>query len=138
VTRVAKSFFIHVVHSPPRAVGYVAAPELPSQEGRAPSRVTRGSTRTLLSGRQSPKSWDMWQHRSSPLRKAKPGAEGHVVAPELISSRRQGPELRDTWQRRSSPQQGGRVRSRRTRGGAGAYLYRDVWSKATAYIRSLF
>jgi hypothetical protein len=49
VPRAAKPFFIHVVHSPPGAVGHVAAPELPSQEGRAQSRGTRGSTGAHLS-----------------------------------------------------------------------------------------
>jgi hypothetical protein len=44
VARTAKAFFIHVVHSPPGARGHVATPNLPSQEGRAPSRGTRGST----------------------------------------------------------------------------------------------
>jgi hypothetical protein len=34
VARVAKFFFILVVHSPPGAVGNVKALELPSQEGR--------------------------------------------------------------------------------------------------------
>jgi hypothetical protein len=62
VPRVAKPFFISVVHNPPGAVGHVAAPELPSQEGRARSRGTRGSIGAQLSGRQSPKPWDTWQH----------------------------------------------------------------------------
>jgi hypothetical protein len=44
VPRVAKTFFIPVAHSPSEAVGYVATLELPSQEGRAPSRGTHGST----------------------------------------------------------------------------------------------
>jgi hypothetical protein len=51
--RTAKSFFILVVHSPSGAVGHVAAPELPSQEGITPSRGTHGSPRTPFSGRQS-------------------------------------------------------------------------------------
>jgi hypothetical protein len=55
VPMTAKSFFISLVHSPPGVVGHVAALELPSQEGRALSRGTRGSTGALLSGRQSPK-----------------------------------------------------------------------------------
>jgi hypothetical protein len=58
VPRIAKSFFISVVHSPPGAVRHVAAPELPSQEGRAPSRGTRGSTGAPILGRQSPEPWD--------------------------------------------------------------------------------
>jgi hypothetical protein len=68
VPRAAKPFFIPVVHSPPGAVGHVAAPELPSQEGRALSRGTRGST----------------------------GAEGHMTMPELTSARMRGPRPRDT------------------------------------------
>jgi hypothetical protein len=59
---------------------------------------------------------------------------GHMSAPELTSSRRQGPELRDTWEWQSSPQQGDEVRGRGTRGGAGAHLCREVWSKYTAYV----
>jgi hypothetical protein len=49
--RVAKTFFIYVVHSPPGAGGHMAAPKLPSQEGRTPSSGIRGSTGALLSGR---------------------------------------------------------------------------------------
>jgi hypothetical protein len=48
-SRVAKSFFIHVVHSTLEVVGHVAAPELPSREGRALSRGTRGSAGAHLS-----------------------------------------------------------------------------------------
>jgi hypothetical protein len=48
------------------AGGHVAAPELPSQEGRARSHGTRGSTGSHLSGRQSPDLRDMWQRQSSP------------------------------------------------------------------------
>jgi hypothetical protein len=51
VPRAAKTFFIPMVHGPPRAVGHVTALELPSQEGRAPSRGTCGSTGAPLSGR---------------------------------------------------------------------------------------
>jgi hypothetical protein len=70
VSRAAKPFFIHVVHSPLGAVGYVAAPELSSREGEfgamwqrlssprqggeVQSSGTRGSAGALLSGRQSP------------------------------------------------------------------------------------
>jgi hypothetical protein len=70
VPRAAKPFFILVVHSPPRAVGHVAAPELPSQEGRAPHRGTRDSIGGHL------------------VKEARSGAEGHVVAPKLTSVRR--------------------------------------------------
>jgi hypothetical protein len=51
VPRAAKPFFIPMVHGPPRAVGHVAALEPPSQEGRALSRGTCGSTEAPLSGR---------------------------------------------------------------------------------------
>jgi hypothetical protein len=58
VPRAAKPSFIPVVHSPPGAMGYVAAPKLPSQEGRAPSHGTHGSIEAPLSGRQSLEPWD--------------------------------------------------------------------------------
>jgi hypothetical protein len=38
---------IPVVHSPPGVVGHVAAQELISQKGRAPSHVTHGSIRYI-------------------------------------------------------------------------------------------
>jgi hypothetical protein len=117
MSRIAKSFFIPVAHSPPGAVGHVAAPEIPSQEGRAPSRGTRDSTRAPLSGRQSPESWDMWQHRSSPRqggkvrswgkrgsvgahlsKEARSSAPEHVVALEPTSAGRCGLKLQFTWQ----------------------------------------
>jgi hypothetical protein len=115
VPRTAKHFFIHVVHNPPGAVGHVAAPELPSQEGRALSCVTRGSTEAPLSGRQSPEPWDTWQHRSSPLRKAEPRVVGHVAALELPSSE-------------------GRGRSQGTRGSVGAHLSKEVRSGAAGHV----
>jgi hypothetical protein len=59
----------------PRAV---TAPELPSQEGRARSHGTRGSTGAHLS------------------KEVRFGAEGHVTTLELASTRRQCQELRDT------------------------------------------
>jgi hypothetical protein len=72
VPRAAKHFFIPVVHNSTGAVGHVTAPELPSQEGRAPSRGTCGSTGAHLS------------------KEARSRAEGHMAAPELTSARRQG------------------------------------------------
>jgi hypothetical protein len=78
--------------------------------------------------------WDMWQHRSSHLRKAEPGAVGHVATPEFTLSMRKGPELRDTWQRRSSPQQGGEVRGHGTHGNAGALLSDEVRSGAVGHV----
>jgi hypothetical protein len=117
VPRTAKPFFIPMVHSPSGAVGHVAVPELPSQEGRAPSRGTRGSIRAPLSGRQSPKPWDTWQHGSSPRqggkyrsretrgsagahlsKEVRSRAAGHMVAPEPTSAGRCGPKLQLMWQ----------------------------------------
>jgi hypothetical protein len=82
-------FFILVVHSLLGVVGHVAAPELPSQKGRAQSRGTRGSTGAYLS------------------KEARSGAEGHMIALELTSVRKRGPGPRDTWQHWSLPLQGG-------------------------------
>jgi hypothetical protein len=66
VPRAHKHFFISVAHCLSGVVGHVAALELPSQESRAPSSGTRGSTRAPLLGRQSPEPCDTWQRRSSP------------------------------------------------------------------------
>jgi hypothetical protein len=63
-----------------RAMGHVTAPELLSQEGRARSRGTRGSTGAHL------------------VKQARSGADGHVAASELTSARRRGLEPWDTWQ----------------------------------------
>jgi hypothetical protein len=89
--------------------------------------VTHGSTGAPLLGRQSPELWDTCQHRSSPLRKAEPGAVGHVTAPELTSlearseaeghvavseltlARRRGLRPRYMWRCRSPPLHGGEV-----------------------------
>jgi hypothetical protein len=68
--RAAKPLFIPVVHNPPGAVGHMAAPKIPSQEGRARSHGTRVSTRAHL------------------IKEARSKAEGHVAAPELTSVRR--------------------------------------------------
>jgi hypothetical protein len=153
VPRAPKPFFIHVVHSPPGAVGHVAALELPSQEGRTLSRGICDSTGAPFSGRQSPEPWDTWQRRSLPQQRgevrgrgtrgsaraylskeARSGTVGHMAAPELTSVRRRGSELRDTWWHQSSPQQGCEVRGRGTRGGSGAHACRAVWSEATTYV----
>jgi hypothetical protein len=95
---------------------HVAAPELPSQGGEVQDRETRGSTGAHL------------------IKEVRSEAEGHVTAPELTSVRMRGPGPRDMWQHWSSPQQGGEVRGRRTRGGAGAHICREAWSEATAYV----
>jgi hypothetical protein len=70
VPSAAKPFFIPVVHIPPGGRG------------------TRGNIGAPLLGRQSPELWDKLQHWSSPLRKAEPGAAGHVIGPKLTSARR--------------------------------------------------
>jgi hypothetical protein len=87
VPRAAKSFFIHVVYSPPGpwdtwqhqisslrkvepgVMRHIAAPELPSQEGRARSHGTRGSNGAHLT------------------KEVRSEAEEHVVASELTSAR---------------------------------------------------
>jgi hypothetical protein len=112
----ARHFFIPVVHSPLGAVGYVVALELSSRGGRARSLGTRGRVGAHLG------------------REARSGAEEHVAASKLNSTRRRGPGPRDTWQHRSSPQQGSEVRGHRTRGGSGAHLCREVWSETTACV----
>jgi hypothetical protein len=91
VPRVGKPFFIPVVHSPPGAVGHMAAPKLPSQEGRARSHGTHGSTGAHL------------------IKEVRSRAEGHVAAQELTSARWRGPGPWDTWWHRSPPLQGGVV-----------------------------
>jgi hypothetical protein len=70
VSRAAKPFFIHVAHGPPGGVEHVAAPKLPSQEGRVWSRETRGGTGAHL------------------RKEVRSGATGHVTASELTSTRR--------------------------------------------------
>jgi hypothetical protein len=70
VPRAANHFFISVVHSPPGAVGHVTPPQLPSQEGRAPSRETSDSAGAHLG------------------KEARSGAAGHVTVPEPTSAGR--------------------------------------------------
>jgi hypothetical protein len=88
VPRAAKTFFIHVIHNPPGAVGHMTASELSSQEGRARSRETRDNTRAHL------------------IKKARSGAEGYMTTPELTSVRMRDSRPRGTWWRRSPPPQG--------------------------------
>jgi hypothetical protein len=83
VPRIAKHFFIPVVHRPPGAVGHVTAPELPSHECRVPSHVTRGSTEAPLLGRQSPEPWTHDSTGAQLFKEARSGAEGHVAVPKL-------------------------------------------------------
>jgi hypothetical protein len=98
-------------------MGHMAALELPSQEGRALSCGTHGSTGAPLSERQSSEPWDTWQHQSSPCqggkvqsrgtrgsagahlsKEARSGAVGHVVALDPTSVGRCGSKLQLTWQ----------------------------------------
>jgi hypothetical protein len=102
---------------------------------REPSCVPRAVKPFFIPVVHSPSGpWNTWKHRSSPLRKAEPGAMRHMAAPELTSSRRQGLKPKNTWQCRSSPQQGGVVRGRGTHGDTRAHLCRKVWSEATVYV----
>jgi hypothetical protein len=68
--RVAKPFFILVLHSPSRTVGHMTEPEFPSLGGRAQSHGTHGSTGAHL------------------IREARSRAEVHVAVPVLTSARR--------------------------------------------------
>jgi hypothetical protein len=107
----------------------------------------------FLAGRPDPEPWDTWRCRSPPQqggrvwdrrtrgstgaflsREVGSRAAGHVAAPEPSSAGRPGPGLWDTWRRRSLPQQGGRVRGRRTRGRAGAFLSREAASGAVGHV----
>jgi hypothetical protein len=94
----------------------VAAPELPSQEGRAPSHGTCGCAGAHLST------------------EARSGAVGHMAVPEPTSPRRRGPELRDMWQRQSSPQHRGKIRGRGTCGSVGAHLSMEERSRAMGHM----
>jgi hypothetical protein len=86
----ARPFFIHVVHSPLGAVGYVAALVLSSRGGRARSHGTRSGARAHLNS------------------EARSETEEHTAAPKLSS---RGGEAGATWQHRSPPRQEGKVRS---------------------------
>jgi hypothetical protein len=134
-------------------MGHVAASELPSQEGRALSRGTRGSTGAPLSGRQNTEPWDTWQCRSSPQqggevwdRETRGGAGGHLCREvrsgaggpwQRRSSPQQGGEVQGhrthAW-RRSSPQQGGEVQGCETHGGAEAHLCKEVRFGAEGHV----
>jgi hypothetical protein len=70
VPRATNPFFIHVVYNPLRAIGHVVAPELPLRGVRAWSHGTCGNAGAYLS------------------REMRSGAEGHVAAPELTSTKR--------------------------------------------------
>jgi hypothetical protein len=116
VPGVVRHFFIPVIHSPLRAVGYVVASELSSRGGRARSHGTRGSVRAHFG------------------REVRSGDEEHVAASELNSVSRQDPGPRDMWQHRSPLQQGGEVRGYMTCGSTGAHLDREERFEATWYM----
>jgi hypothetical protein len=58
----------------------------------------------------------------------------YAAAPEPTFEAGQGTELEDTWQRQSPPRQRGEVQSHGTRGGSGARLSREAWSRATGHL----
>jgi hypothetical protein len=80
--------------------------------------VTHGSTGAPLLGRQSPESWDTWQHQSSPLKKAEHRAMGHVAAPKL-------------------PLGEGKVRSCGTHDSTGAHLSKEESSGSARHVAAL-
>jgi hypothetical protein len=74
-----------------------------------------------------------------------PRVVGYVTAPKPSRARRQSPESRNTWQHQSPPEQGGGVRSRRTRGNPGALQRRergpepqDAWQHQSPVERSIW
>jgi hypothetical protein len=75
--------------------------------------------------------WGTWQHRSSPLREARPGPRGSVGA-NLDREARSGVEEHVAASNHSS--RGGRDRSHGTRGSAGAHLGREARSGAEEYV----
>jgi hypothetical protein len=88
VPREAKNFFIPVVHSSLGVMGHVTASEFPSQEGRASSRGTRGSSRAPLSRRQNRSHGTRDSTEAYLVKEARSGAKGHVAALEHTSTRR--------------------------------------------------
>jgi hypothetical protein len=85
VPRAGNPFFIHVVHSPPMAVGHVIALELPSQGGGARSHGHVVAPELTSARRRGPRPWDMWQHRSPPRqggevqgRRTRGGSRAHL------------------------------------------------------------
>jgi hypothetical protein len=90
-----------------------------------------------LAGRRGPKLRNMWQHRSSLLGEAEPGAMGHMATPEPTSAGRQGLELRNMWQRQSSTQQGGKARRHGSHGSTGAHLSKEVTFGTAGHLAAL-
>jgi hypothetical protein len=111
VPRVAKHFFISVVHSSPGAVGHVATPELPSQEAE-PRAVGHVAAPELPSQEDRAQSHGICGSTGAHLvKEVRTGAKEHVAASELTSARRRGPGPRDTCWCRIPPLQGGVIQS---------------------------
>jgi hypothetical protein len=79
----ARYFFIPITHSPLGVVGYVVAPELNSQGGRARSHETCGSTEAHL------------------VMKARFRVKGYITASELTSTMRLRLKPQYIWRRRN-------------------------------------
>jgi hypothetical protein len=116
VPRVAKHFFIPVVHSPLGVVGYVATPKVSPQGGRVRRHGTRGSAEVHFG------------------REVRSRAEEHMAALELTSARRRGLGPRNTWQRWSQPRQEGEVWGHGTHSSVRAHLGREVRFRAIGYM----
>jgi hypothetical protein len=134
VPRAAKPFFILVVQSSPGAVGHVAAPELPSLEGRTRSRGTRGSTRAPVSGSEAQSHGTHGNTGAHLSKEARSGVTRHMTASEPTPTARWGPELGNTWQRQISPQQWGEVRGHVSHDSAEAHLSKEVRSEVTGHV----
>jgi hypothetical protein len=94
----AKPFFIPVVHSPPGAVGHVAAPELLSHEGRAQSRGTRAAPELPSQEGRAQSHGTRGSAGAHLSKEARSGATEHMMAPEPTSAGRCGPKLQLMWQ----------------------------------------
>jgi hypothetical protein len=109
-------------------VGHIIAPELHYQEGSALSRGTRDNIGAPLSGRQSPKSWDTWQHRIS-----------HAELPSVevrCCHMSHGSELclPEGSSDAITCQQRGEVQGHRTRDSAEAHLSKETRFEAEGYM----
>jgi hypothetical protein len=116
IRKPARFFFMREAcgHKGPRDMWPRRSPPQPG--GEVWSRVTCGSAKAHLS------------------REVRSGAKGHVAVPEPISTRRRGLELQVTLQRRGPPQPGGKIRSHRTHGSAGAHLGREAMSGVVRHV----
>jgi hypothetical protein len=68
------------------------------------------------------------------LKTCEPSCVPRVARPFFIPVVHSPPGLWDTWQHRSSPHQGGKDRSRETRGSAGGHLSKEVRSGVTGHV----